>query len=69
MIARGMGAQGIRVERPADLGDQLQLAIASGLPTVLDVQVQPDVSRLTAGVLDFPPLLGSAPNYDPDPLR
>jgi acetolactate synthase-1/2/3 large subunit len=69
MIARGMGAQGIRVERPSDLGDQLQLAIASGLPTVLDVQVQPDVSRRTAGVLDFPPLLGSAPNYDPDPLR
>jgi acetolactate synthase-1/2/3 large subunit len=69
MIARGMGAQGIRVERPSDLGDQLQMAIASGLPTVLDVQVQPDVSRRTAGVLDFPPLLGSAPNYDPDPLR
>ena len=69
MMARGMGAQGIRVERPADLGDQLQMAIASGLPTVLDVQVQADVSRRTAGVLDFPPLLGSAPNYDPDPLR
>lgn len=69
MVARGMGAQGVRVERPADLGDQLQAAIASGLPTVLDVQVQPDVSRRTAGVLDFPPLLGSAPNYDPDPLR
>ncbi|MBE0549341.1 MAG: thiamine pyrophosphate-binding protein [Rubrivivax sp.] len=69
MIARGMGADGVRVERPSDIGQALQAAIASGLPTVLDVQVEANVSRHTAGVLDFPPLMGSAPNYDPDPLR
>jgi acetolactate synthase-1/2/3 large subunit len=68
MMAKAMGAQGVRVERPADLGDQLRAAIASGRPTVLDVQVQADVTRRTAGVLDFPPLMGSAPNFDPDPL-
>lgn len=69
MMARSMGAEGVRVERPADIGEQIRAAIASGRPTVLDVQVQADVTRRTAGVLDFPPLMGSAPNFDPDPVR
>jgi acetolactate synthase-1/2/3 large subunit len=69
MMARAMGAQGIRVEKPGDLGSAIETAIASGKPTVLDVQVEADVSRHTAGVLDFPPLLGANPNYDPDPLK
>ncbi len=69
MMARAMGADGVRVERPADLGEQLRAALATGRPTVLDVQVQADVTRLTAGVLDFPPLMGAAPNYDPDPVQ
>lgn len=69
MMARAMGAQGVRVEKPTDLGQAIQAAIASGKPSVLDVQVEANVSRHTAGVLDFPPLKGSAPNYDPDPLQ
>jgi acetolactate synthase-1/2/3 large subunit len=68
MMAKSMGAQGVRVEKPADLGEQLRAAIASRRPTVLDVQVLADVSRRTAGVLDFPPLMGAAPNFDPDPV-
>ena len=69
MMARAMGAQGVRVEQPGDLGQAIQAALASGKPTVLDVQVEANVGRHTAGVLDFPPLLGSAANYDPDPLQ
>ncbi len=69
MMARSMGAQGIRVEQPAELGQAIQAALASGKPTVLDVQVEANVSRHTAGVLDFPPLMGAAANYDPDPLK
>ncbi len=69
MMARAMGADGIRVDHPDQLGAALQAAIASGRPTVLDVRTEPDVKRLTTAVLDFPPLLGSAPNYDPDPVR
>jgi acetolactate synthase I/II/III large subunit len=64
-----MGAQGIRVEQPGDLGQAIQAALASGQPTVLDVQVEANVSRHTAGVLDFPPLMGAAANYDPDPVK
>lgn len=69
MMARAMGADGVRVEQPGDIGQALQAALASGRPTVLDVQVEANVSRHTAGVLDFPPLMGAAPNYDPDPVR
>ena len=68
MMARSMGARGERVEHPGDLGDAVKDAIASGQPTVVDVIVQSDVTRRTTGVLDFPPLMGAAPNYDPDPL-
>lgn len=66
-MAASMGADGATVTRPADLCGQIQAAIASGRPTVLDVRVQSEVSRKTAGVLDFPPLMGAAPNFDPDP--
>jgi acetolactate synthase-1/2/3 large subunit len=69
MMARAMGAQGVRVEQPGDVGEAIQAALASGKPTVLDVQVEANVGRHTAGVLDFPPLLGTAANYDPDPLQ
>ena len=69
MMARSMGAEGIRVEQPGDLGQAIQAALASGKPTVLDVQVEANVSRHTAGVLDFPPLMGAAANYDPDPVK
>ena len=68
MMARAMGADGIRVDKPDDLGPALKAAIASNRPTVIDVRTEPDVKRLTAGVLDFPPLLGADPNYDPDPV-
>jgi acetolactate synthase-1/2/3 large subunit len=69
LMARAMGAEGMRVEKPGDLGSAIETAIASGKPTVLDVRVEADVSRHTTGVLDFPPLLGAAANYDPDPVR
>jgi acetolactate synthase-1/2/3 large subunit len=67
-MARSMGADGLRVTRPSDLGEQVRAALATGRPTVLDVRVQSEVGRKTAGVLDFPPLMGAAPNFDPDPL-
>ena len=66
-MAQAMGAQGVRVTRPGDLGEQVRAAIASRRPTVLDVRVQSEVARKTAGVLDFPPLMGASPNFDPDP--
>lgn len=69
MMGRAMGAEGIRVDHPDQLGPVLEAAVKSRRPTVIDVRTEPDVSRLTTGVLDFPPLLGALPNYDPDPVK
>lgn len=69
LLAQAMGAQGVRVERAADLAGQVQAALASGRPTVLDVRVSADTPRLTAGAWDMPPLAGPRPSFDPDPWR
>jgi sulfoacetaldehyde acetyltransferase len=36
-IARAMGAEGITVDKPDQVGDALQLAASSGKPTVLEI--------------------------------
>lgn len=41
-IARAVGAQGIRVEKAADLGGALDQAMASGVVTVIDVVTDPN---------------------------
>ncbi len=69
MLGRAMGAQGVRVEKPEDLAGQLEAALASGEPTVLDVRVQSEVKRRTSGGWDMPPLPGARPNFDPDPYQ
>lgn len=69
LLAKAMGAQGARIERASDLAAQVEQAIASNLPTVLDVRVNPDAPRLTAGSWDMPPIAGPRPSFDPDPVR
>jgi sulfoacetaldehyde acetyltransferase len=41
-VARSMGADGARIESPADVGPAVRDALASGRPTVLDVMVDPE---------------------------
>ena len=36
-IARGFGAEGVRVHNPSDIGDAVREALKRGLPTVVDV--------------------------------
>ena len=62
-MARSMGADGWLVEKPADLAGQLEAAIASNRPTVLDVRVDPDVRPLATGSWDLPPLPYPLPNF------
>jgi acetolactate synthase-1/2/3 large subunit len=62
-MARSMGADGVTVEKPADLAGQLEAAIASNRPTVLDVRVDPDIRPLATGSWDLPPLPAPAPNF------
>lgn len=63
MMARSMGAVGERVERPADLAPQLDAAIASGKPTVLDVRIDREVRPLATGSWDLPPIPHPLPNF------
>lgn len=42
LVARGLGADGVSVERPGELGPALARALAAGRPAVLDVRVDPD---------------------------
>ena len=62
-MARSMGADGFTIEKPADLAGQLEAAMASNRPTVLDVRVDPDVRPLATGSWDLPPLPPPLPNF------
>jgi acetolactate synthase-1/2/3 large subunit len=62
-MARAMGADGWLIEKPADLAGQLEAAIASNRPTVLDVRVDPDIRPLATGSWDLPPLPYPVPNF------
>ena len=63
MMARSMGAVGHTVEKPADLGPQLEAAIASGRPTVLDVRIDREIRPLATGSWDLPPIPHPMPNF------
>jgi acetolactate synthase I/II/III large subunit len=63
MMARSMGAEGQTVERPADLAPQLEAAIRSGRPTVLDVTIDRETRPLATGSWDLPPIPHPLPNF------
>jgi len=63
MMARSMGAVGHTVEKPRDLAPQLEAAIASEKPTVLDVRIDREVRPLATGSWDLPPIPHPMPNF------
>lgn len=62
-MARSMGADGVRVDSAADLGEALEKAIRSGRPTVLDVRVDREIKPPGTGSWDLPPLPHPMPNF------
>ncbi len=62
-LARAMGAQGITVERPQDLGEQLRYALQSERPTVLDVHIDREIRPTATASWDLPPLPHPLPNF------
>jgi acetolactate synthase I/II/III large subunit len=62
-IARGMGADGARIDSPDELGDAVEAAIKSDRPAVLDVRVDSTVAAPATGSWDLPPLPGPVPDY------
>lgn len=63
MMARSMGAAGHLVEKPADLGPQLEAAIASGRPAVLDVRIARETRPISTGSWDLPPKPHPLPSF------
>ena len=63
MMARSMGAAGHLVEKPSDLGPQLEAAIASGKPTVLDVRISREIRPISTGSWDLPPKPHPLPSF------
>ena len=65
MLARSMGADGVLVERPGDLAEQLSEAVSSNRPTLIDVRVDAHISPPATGSWDLPPLPAPEPTYRP----
>jgi len=63
MMARSMGAAGLLVEKPGDLAPQLEAAIASRRPTVLDVRIDREVRPISTGSWDLPPIPHPLPSF------
>jgi len=63
MMARSMGATGVLVEKPGDLAPQLEAAIASQRPTVLDVRIDREVRPISTGSWDLPPIPHPLPSF------
>jgi acetolactate synthase-1/2/3 large subunit len=62
-LARSMGAEGATVVRPADLGAQLEHAIASNRPYVLDVRIDREIRPTSTASWDLPPLPHPMPSF------
>jgi acetolactate synthase-1/2/3 large subunit len=62
-MARSMGAEGVTIERPEDLREQIAAAIGSNRPTVVDVRVARDVQPVATGSWDLPPLRHPEPTF------
>jgi acetolactate synthase-1/2/3 large subunit len=63
MMARSMGATGVLVEKPGDLAPQLEAAIASRRPCVLDVRIDREIRPISTGSWDLPPLPHPLPGF------
>jgi acetolactate synthase-1/2/3 large subunit len=62
-LARACGADGLRVERPADLAPALEQALRAGRPFVLDVHVDRDIKPPGVGTWELPPLPHAEPGF------
>jgi len=70
-MARAMGADGLSVDKPAEVSEAVSAALASGRPTVIDVAVDEyNHAAPSTGAWDLPPLSSAPPNFgwegDPD---
>jgi acetolactate synthase-1/2/3 large subunit len=63
MLARSMGVEGTRVERPGDLEAALETAIKAAKPYLVEVVVDREVRPVGTGTWVLPPLPHPEPNF------
>jgi acetolactate synthase-1/2/3 large subunit len=62
-MAEAMGAGGVMVEDPADLGAALETAVSAGTPYVVDVRVNRDTAVPLIGTWKFDPIPQAEPTF------
>ncbi len=62
-MAESMGALGITVDQPSDLGSAFETALASGRPAVIDVKVNRDTAVPLIGTWHFAPIPQAEPTF------
>lgn len=62
-MAESMGALGLTVDHPSDLGSAFETALASGRPTVIDVKVNRDTAVPLIGTWHFAPIPQAEPTF------
>ena len=69
-MARSAGVEGVRIDKPGDLGDAIQTGISSGKPYLIDAHIGGDLNPPGAGVWELPGIGINSPaigeRYDPD---
>jgi acetolactate synthase I/II/III large subunit len=62
-MAEAMGAGGISVDQPGDLGDAFDTALKANRPFVVDVKVNRDTAVPLIGTWQFPPIVQAEPTF------
>ena len=62
-MAESMGALGLTVDQPGDLGGAFRTALESGRPSVIDVRVNRDTAVPLVGTWQFPPITQVEPTF------
>ncbi|MGH3501032.1 MAG: thiamine pyrophosphate-binding protein [Nocardioidaceae bacterium] len=62
-LAEAMGAVGYQVDKPGNVGDAFEAALAGGRPAVLDVKVNRDTPVPIIGTWQFPPIVQAEPTF------
>ncbi len=69
-MARSAGVEGVRIDKPGDLGDAIQAGLSSGKPYLIDPNIAGDLNPQGAGVWELPGIGVSRPaigeRYNPN---
>jgi acetolactate synthase-1/2/3 large subunit len=63
LLARSMGVEGVRVERPGDIEGAVETAIKAGKPYLVEVVVDREIRPVGTGTWVLPPLPHPEPNF------